>query len=54
MEAVFILLHIRSDDDYAASERLANRPGFTDHPNGWHIDRYMLDQDHWEDGFGPA
>jgi hypothetical protein len=71
MEPVFLLHHIRSDDEYgddakligvyrteggarAASARLANRPGFADHPEGWHIDRYLLDQDHWEEGFGPA
>ncbi len=71
MEAVFILHHIRSDDEYGddakligvyrseseakvATDRLAGQPGFADHPNGWHIDRYVLDQDHWEQGFGPA
>jgi hypothetical protein len=71
MDAVFILHHIRSDDEHgddakligvyltesdarAASERLARRPGFAEHPTGWHIDRYVLGQDHWKEGFGPV
>ncbi|WP_231731982.1 DUF7336 domain-containing protein [Sphingomonas sp. CCH5-D11] len=71
MEAVFILHHIRSDDEYggdakligvyrteegaqAATERLVSQPGFAEHPDGWHIDRYVIDQDHWEEGFGLA
>ena len=69
MDAVFILHHIRSDDEYgdnakligvyrtesgarAATDRLGGQPGFADYPNGWHIDRYFLDKDHWEEGFG--
>ena len=35
----------------AATDRLAKQPGFCEHPNGWHIDRYVLDKDHWEEGF---
>jgi len=71
MEAVFILHHIRSDDEHGddakligvyrtesdardASERLAHQPVFAEHPNGWHIDRYVLGRDHWEQGFGLA
>ncbi|RZM31406.1 MAG: hypothetical protein EOP67_33145 [Sphingomonas sp.] len=45
----------RTDSDArAASERLAVKPGFAEQPNGWHIDRYVLGQDHWEKGFGPS
>lgn len=68
MEAVFILHHVRSDDEYgddakligayqtesdarAATVRLSSQPGFVDHPDGWQIDRYVLGQDHWTDGF---
>jgi hypothetical protein len=73
MEAVFILHHVRSDDEYgddakligayqtesdakAATVRLSSQPGFVDHPHGWQIDRYVLGQDHWAEGFitGPS
>jgi hypothetical protein len=39
-------------DAKAATARLAGQPGFLDHPDGWHIDRYALNQDHWSEGFG--
>ncbi|MBO9621438.1 MAG: hypothetical protein J7500_01875 [Sphingomonas sp.] len=68
MEAVFVLHHVRSDDEFgddakligayrtegdalAAVERLSNQPGFADHPQGWQIDCYVLNQDHWTEGF---
>jgi hypothetical protein len=68
MEAVFVLHHVRSDDEFgddakligvyrshaaaeAATVRLSAQPGFVDHPDGWQIDRYLLDKDHWEEGF---
>jgi homoserine kinase type II len=35
----------------AAIERLSPMPGFRNHPNGFHIDRYELDKDHWAEGF---
>jgi homoserine kinase type II len=38
----------------AAIDRLKDRPGFRDHPAGFHIDPYPLDRDHWTQGFGPA
>lgn len=69
METVFVLHHVRSDDEHgddakligvyrteveakAATGRLSSQPGFVHHPDGWHIDRYVLDQDHWVEGFG--
>ncbi|THG36741.1 hypothetical protein E5988_16545 [Sphingomonas olei] len=69
MEVVFVLHHVRSDDEYgdnakligvyrtasaaeAATKRLGGQPGFADHPSGWQIGRYDLDQDHWIEGFG--
>ncbi|GLK45641.1 hypothetical protein GCM10017612_35610 [Novosphingobium resinovorum] len=68
MEAVFILHHVRADDEYgddakligayrtesdakAATERLSGQPGFVDHPEGWQIDRYVLNHDQWSEGF---
>jgi hypothetical protein len=33
-----------------AIARLANLPGIRDHTNGFHVDRYQLDNDHWVEG----
>lgn len=35
----------------AARVRLSKQPGFVDHPVGFHLDPYELDEDHWTDGF---
>lgn len=35
----------------AAATRLTPQPGFRDHPAGFHIDGYVLDRDHWVEGF---
>jgi len=29
----------------AATSRVVHQPGFVDHPDGWQISRYVLDQD---------
>jgi hypothetical protein len=34
-----------------AVERLRSQPGFCDTPNGFSIDPYELDADHWTSGF---
>ncbi len=34
-----------------ATSRLKDQPGFCDHPAGFHIGAYVLDQDHWIEGF---
>jgi homoserine kinase type II len=34
-----------------AIERLKNQPGFVDHLEGFDIDVYPLDKDHWTEGF---
>ena len=31
--------------------RLLLQPGFYDVPDGFHVDRYELDKDHWTEGF---
>ena len=36
----------------AAIARLVDQPGFRDHPEGFRVDVYGLDQDHWREGFG--
>ena len=35
----------------AAVVRLADAPGFSDAPDGFHIDEYQVDQDHWVEGY---
>jgi len=70
MQDVFVLHHVRADDEYGDDAKLIGvyrtrssagcdgsaRPSawIRGHPNGWHIDRYVLDQDHWEEGFAVA
>ena len=34
-----------------AVARLRSQPGFCDVPDGFHIDRYELNKDHWTEGF---
>ena len=35
----------------AAIERLRTQPGFCDYPDGFTIDAYELNEDHWVEGF---
>jgi len=35
----------------AALDRLRTRPGFEQTPEGFHVQAYDLDKDHWTDGF---
>ena len=35
----------------AAVERLSTQPGFRETPDGFHIDAYTIDADHWAEGF---
>jgi hypothetical protein len=35
----------------SAIERLTDQPGFSEHPNGFQIDPYPLNKDHWSEGF---
>ncbi len=37
-----------------AVARLVEQPGFRDVPNGFSIDEYPLDRDHWTEGFFTA
>ena len=34
-----------------AVDRMKQQPGFSDWPDGFHIDAYPVDQDHWAEGF---
>ena len=67
MDEVFLLSHVSESDDekiigvyrvhadaQAAIERLRNKPGFVTFPDGFHIDRYELNRDHWTEGYVTA
>lgn len=65
---MYVLQHSRQDADsedvkllgvyssrgaaLAAIERARGKPGFRDYPEGFHVDEYVLDVDHWTQGFG--
>ena len=65
MDCAFVLLHERSDTEHvkligvysseaaakAAIQRLRLKPGFSDYPEGFTIDAYEFDKDHWTEGF---
>lgn len=36
----------------AAAKRLRQAHGFCNHPDGFTIDPYPVDEDHWREGFG--
>jgi len=38
-------------DANAAIKRLRNKPGFAEFADGFQIDAYELNQDHWTEGF---
>lgn len=38
----------------AARERALQLPGFRDHAEGFFIQAYELDHDHWPEGFDPS
>lgn len=64
---VFLLAHVyecNGEEDFkligiysseiearAAIERIKVQPGFRDYPEGFHIDRYQVDEDNWTEGF---
>ena len=67
MDEVFLLSHVSESDDenligayrvhadaQAAIERLRDKPGFVTFPDGFHIDRYELNRDHWTEGYVTA
>lgn len=47
----FIGVYSSKELAQAAVERLKTKPGFHDHPLGFHIDPYPVDTDHWTEGF---
>lgn len=47
----FIGVYSSREKAREAVTRLARLPGFADDPDGFHIDEYCVDQDHWAEGF---
>jgi hypothetical protein len=47
------LIGVYSSADAAerAIDRLRDKPGFRDQPQGFSVDPYPIDQDHWSEGF---
>jgi hypothetical protein len=47
------LIGVYSSQEMAehAVERFRGLPGFREHPDGFHIDAYPIDEDHWTSGF---
>lgn len=68
MKSVFLLQHVRANganedvkvlgifETEERAERCVNelkkKPGFSNHPDGFHIDKYDLDKAYWQEGFG--
>lgn len=50
------LIGVYSSEEMAerAVERCQELPGFREHPDGFHIDAYPRDEDHWTSGFMTA
>ena len=48
-----LLIGVYSSDEEAraAIERMKVKPGFVDFPQGFEVCPYLLDRDHWTEGF---
>jgi hypothetical protein len=44
-------VHQTEDDAKAVIDRLRSQPGFKDTPEGFQIDRYEINKDHWTEGY---
>lgn len=47
----FIGVYSSREKAQAAMARLRRLPGFADSPEGFHLDEYRVDQDHWAEGY---
>ncbi|MFO0846276.1 MAG: hypothetical protein U0797_28525 [Gemmataceae bacterium] len=50
----FIGVYSSREKAQAAAARLTLLPGFADAEEGFHIDEYRIDQDHWVEGYVTA
>jgi hypothetical protein len=53
-DAKFIGAYRTEDDARCAIGRLRDRPGFRHFPDGFQIEKYELNKDHWTEGFVTA
>jgi homoserine kinase type II len=44
-------VYYREAEAKAAIQRLKNKPGFVNFPEGFQVHPYELDRDHWTEGF---
>jgi hypothetical protein len=47
----FIGVYSSRENAQAAIIRLRHAPGFSEAPDGFHIDEYQIDKDQWVEGF---
>lgn len=47
----FIGVYSSRETAEGAVARLSRLPGFSDAPDGFHVDEYRVDQDHWVEGY---
>ncbi len=47
----FIGVYSSRDNAQAAIARLCQAPGFSEAPDGFHVDEYQVDTDHWVEGY---
>jgi hypothetical protein len=47
----FIGVYSSRETAQEAVARMGRLPGFVDAPEGFHIDEYRVDQDHWVEGY---
>jgi hypothetical protein len=50
-EVKFIGAYSSEQTAKTAVERLCLQPGFRDRPEGFHIEAYEIDRDHWPEGY---
>ncbi len=47
----FIGVYSSKEKARTAIKRLSQMPGFSETADGFHVDEYQLDKDHWEEGY---
>lgn len=50
----FIGVYSSRERAQEAVARMSRLPGFAEAPDGFHIDEYRVDQDHWVEGYVSA
>jgi hypothetical protein len=50
-DAKLIGVYSSNEDADAARLRLLQQPGFRDIPEGFQVDRYLVGDDHWTEGY---